>query len=510
MTSDDAVDPVTEAPVVEITGATVRFAGTLALDHVDFRVHAGEVHSLMGENGAGKSTLIRALTGARPLDEGVIRIHGKVARFARPRDAQRAGIAAVYQEIDLLPNLSVAENVLLGREPRRFGAIDWPRMRREAGAVLAGLGIDIDPASALGSHSVAVQQLVAIARAISREVSVLVLDEPTSSLDLEEVAELFRVIRELKDRGVAIVFISHFLDQVYEICDRITVLRNGSLVGEFRTEELLRIDLVQKMLGRGAEQLVERPRPEVDAEPRRAVLRARGLASRRLRPTDVVIGEGEVLGLAGLLGSGRTALARLLSGVDRPAHGRLELDAREVRLGDPRRATRLGVVYSSENRRSEGIIDQLSVAANITLALQAQRGAWRPLRKARRDELVASWIEALDIRPRRPELPVGVLSGGNQQKVLLARLLALAPRVIVLDEPTRGIDVGAKVELQNLVSGLADNGMSVVFVSGELEEVVRVSDQIAILRDGAVVDVVPGSQVTVDTLLAVVGQPDEG
>ncbi len=498
-------------PLVQVTGATVRFQSDTALDAVDFRMFPGEVHSLMGENGAGKSTLIKALTGALPLDAGVISIAGQDVQFATPRDAQRAGISTVYQEIDLLTNLTVAENIALGREPRgRLGSIDWPATRRLARDALADLGLEIDPASVLGTHPLAVQQLVAIARAISTDVKVLVLDEPTSSLDVEEVAELFRVLRDLKARGVAILFVSHFLDQVYEICDRITVLRNGRLVGEYLTTELLRIDLVQKMLGRSAAALAERRRVGALDDDPPVALSARGVTVLPgIADADLDLVEGEVLGIAGLLGSGRSELARALTGVARLEAGIIRVAGRTRRLSSPRRALSAGVVYSSENRRTEGLFGELSVFENITLALQAQRGIVRRIRPARQRELAASWVEALDIRPSDIDRPVGSLSGGNQQKVLLARLLALSPRVIVLDEPTRGIDVGAKVEIQNLVGELADNGLSVVFISAELEEVLRVAARIAILQNGRVVDVVPSDGLTADSLLAMVARPDE-
>lgn len=500
-------------PIVEVTGATVRFQAETALDTVDFRMFPGEVHSLMGENGAGKSTLIKALTGAIALDAGEVRIDGKVMRFRSPHDAQKVGIGTVYQEIDLLPNLTVAENLMLGREPRRFGVIDWRSVRRVGREALLDLGLDVDPTSLLGSHSLAVQQLVAIARAILTDVKVLVLDEPTSSLDLDEVAELFRVIRELKQRGVAILFVSHFLDQVYEICDRITVLRSGRLVGEYKAKELLRIELVQKMLGREPVEISPRHPVTAGGKNPNTVLTARDATVKPgISDANVELFEGEVLGMAGLLGSGRTELARAIAGVDR-------LDAGIIRITgaahpdnsptNPRDAISFGVVYSSENRRTEGIIDRLSVVENITLALQAQQGIWRRIPRLRQRELAASWVEALGIRPNDLDRPAGHLSGGNQQKVMLARLLALAPRVLVLDEPTRGIDVGAKVDVQNLVGELADSGLSVVFISAELEEVLRVGHRVAILRDGFVVDTLPSEGLTVDSLLALVAKPDE-
>ncbi len=498
------------APVVEVERATVRFGRETALDSVDFRLLPGEVHSLMGENGAGKSTLIKAITGALRLDSGAMRVGGSPVVMSSPLEAQRHGIRTVYQEIDLLPNLSVAENILLGREPRRLGAIDWRAMRVRAAAVLAELGVDIDPGSPLGAHSLAVQQLVAIARAISDDVKVLVLDEPTSSLDADEVAELFRVIRELRERGVAILFVSHFLDQVYEICDRITVLRGGRLVGEYSTRELLRIDLVQKMLGR---ELAEAPirRGEEPGPASRVVLEAQGVSrASRPRDADLRIHEGEVVGLAGLLGSGRTELARVLAGVDRPEAGRLLLDGAPETLHGARAGIARGIVYSSENRRTEGIIGELTVRENIVLAVQAQRGVLRLMSRARQRELATSWIDALGIKPASTEHLAGELSGGNQQKVLLGRLLALAPRVLLLDEPTRGIDVGAKVEVQNLVAEMAANGVSVVFVSAELEEVLRVSSRVVVLRNGVLVAELPADELASATLLALVTQPDDG
>ena len=499
-----------ERPLVELTGATVYFGADAALDDVDFRLFPGEVHSLMGENGAGKSTLIKALTGALQLSAGELRLDGKEVRFGSPHDAQEAGIRAVYQEIDLLPNLSVAENIALGSESRRFGLIDWAHTRKRAHDVLAGLGLDLDPASLLGRHSLAVQQLVAIARAISTDVRLLVLDEPTSSLDQAECAELFRVIRDLRDRGVAIIFVSHFLDQVYEICDRVTVLRDGKLVGEYLTRELLRIDLVHAMLGRSADQLRTRTRLHVADGRTEPVLSARAVSvGSGIHEADVDLVEGEVLGVAGLLGSGRTELARALTGIDRLDAGIIRIQGSDESIAGPRSAISLGVVYSSENRRAEGIIGDLSVGENITLALQAERGVLRRIRPSRQRELALSWMEALDIRPRDLDRPAGTLSGGNQQKVLLARLLALAPRALVLDEPTRGIDVGAKVEVQNLVGELADNGLSVMFISAELEEVLRVGNRVAIVQGGRIVDTLPSEELTPDSLTAMVARPEE-
>lgn len=504
---------MTPEPIVEMRDVTVAFPGTRALDSVSLRLFGGEVHALLGENGAGKSTLLKVLTGVQQPDAGTVTLDGVPVRLARPADALRLGIRAVYQELDLLPNLSVAENVMLGHEERRFGLISRRAMRERARAVLADLGVHVDPASRLGAHPMAVQQLVAIARATVVRPRVIVLDEPTSSLDPDEVTDLFRTVRRLRDSGIAVVFVSHFLEQVYEIADRLTVLRDGRRVGEYLPGEILRVDLVRRMLGkdvsvldRVAEQAVAR-----EPDPERVLLRADGLGRRgAVAPFDLDIAEGEVVGVAGLLGSGRTELVRLLSGVDRPDSGSLRVYGRPVRFRDPADALRSRVAYSSENRRRDGIVADLSVRDNILLALQAERGWWRPIRRSRRAELVASYIELLDIRPSDPEVLAGTLSGGNQQKVLLARWLATAPRLLVLDEPTRGIDIGAKVEVQKLVADLADNGMSVVFVSAELEEGLRMSNRVVVLREGSLVADVPNDGLTLDSVLALIayaGQP---
>ena len=501
-------------PVVEMSDISITFPGVKALDGVDFRMFPGEVHSLMGENGAGKSTLIKALTGVYGIDTGTIRLDGTKVTFNGPAQAQAAGISTVYQEVNLLGNLTVAENVMLGREPRRFGGIDWRTMRRRSAQILTGLHLDIDPNSLLNSHSLAVQQLVAIARAIDVQAKVLILDEPTSSLDTEEVAELFRVIRSLKDSGVAILFVSHFLDQVYEISDRLTVLRNGALVGEYRTHELLRIDLVQAMIGKELSTLADLKNKvhssERDVAPEQGAppfLKATGISRKgAISPISLTIGAGEVVGLAGLLGSGRTEVARLVGGVDHLDAGSIVVNGVPVRLRTPRQAMKHRIVYSSENRRAEGIVDELTVRDNIILALQSDRGWFRPIPRKRQDELASSYIEALNIKTPNADALVRNLSGGNQQKVLLARWLAIAPRLLILDEPTRGIDVGAKAEIQKLVYSLAENGMSVLFISAELEEVLRLSNRIVVLRDRRKVADLPNEGLGVDDLLALIAE----
>ena len=497
----------TAAPLVDMTGISIAFPGVKALDAVDLRLFPGEVHALMGENGAGKSTLIKALTGVYPIDSGRIVVDGQARTFTGPAQAQAAGISTVYQEVNLCDNLSVAENIMLGHEVRRAGVVDWRRTRAAAREHLRTMNLDIDPHSSLSAHSLAVQQLVAISRAMVVEARVLILDEPTSSLDADEVARLFDVVRTLRDRGVAILFVSHFLDQVYEISDRMTVLRNGALVGEYRTAELDRVDLVQKMIGRSIEvleQLRGAPRRSVgDDTPAEPYLQAIGLGRKgSIEPFDLDIYPGEVVGLAGLLGSGRTELARLLYGADHADTGHLTVAGEPTRMRSPRTALARGIVYSSESRKTEGIVGDLTVRENIVLGLQAERGWLRRVSRRRSDEVVGRYVQTLGIRPANPDAIAGNLSGGNQQKVLLARWLATAPTLLLLDEPTRGIDVGAKAEIQRLVADLAAQGMAVVFISAELEEVLRLSHRIAVLRDRRLVAQVTNSDdVTTDDVV---------
>ncbi len=510
------VRPAPATPVVDMQGITITFPGVKALQDVAFRLFPGEVHSLMGENGAGKSTLIKALTGVYTIDSGTISVAGEDVSFSGPAQAQAAGIATVYQEVNLVTNLSVAENILLGREPRRFGGfggIDFRAMRRHAAKVLAELNLDIDPGSLLGSHSLAVQQLVAIGRAIDTDAKVLVLDEPTSSLDIREVAELFRIIRAVRDRGVAVLFVSHFLDQIYEISDRITVLRNGELVGEYLVQDLPRLQLVSKMIGRelatldALEEGTKREAGERVAGGE--LLTARGVGkSGSLQPFDLDIHPGEVVGLAGLLGSGRTELVRLLYGADRADAGELTIDSRPIRIRNPRTALANRIAFASEDRKAEGLVGDLSIRANIVLAIQAARGWARKIPQRQQQELAEKYIHALDIRPANPDTLVRNLSGGNQQKVLLARWLLTEPRLLILDEPTRGIDVGAKAQIQKLVATLSDDGMSVIYISAELEEVLRLSHRVGIMRDRRKIDEIANEGVSVEDIMKIIaGEP---
>ena len=473
-------------PVVQLRGISIRFPGVLALDNVDFLLRSGEVHALMGENGAGKSTLIKALTGVCSIDSGSIMVAGVDRVFSSPGDAQAAGISTVYQEVNLCPNLSVGENVMLGHEPRGSRGISWKFVHTEAARHLKNLGLHLDTQSLLSTHSIAVQQLVAISRAMVRDARVLILDEPTSSLDREEVDRLFAVIRDLRDKDVAVLFVSHFLEQVYEIADRITVLRNGQLVGEYRVEDLPRGQLVTKMIGREITEL-EAISANADRSIDRTgapVLRATGIARRGvLAEADLDVYPGEVVGIAGLLGSGRTELVRLIYGADRADQGKLEINGHPVKVSSPRSAVERRIAFSSEDRRAEGIIAHLSVAENILLGLQARRGWLRRIRRAEQDEVVREFMASLDVRPADPAMLARNLSGGNQQKVVLARWLATAPQLLILDEPTRGIDVGAKADIQRKVAELASQGLAVIFISSELEEVLRLAQRIVVMRD---------------------------
>ncbi|MCQ2000971.1 sugar ABC transporter ATP-binding protein [Arthrobacter zhaoxinii] len=503
------------SPVVEMRGITVAFPGVKALDGVDFRLFPGEVHALMGENGAGKSTLIKALTGVYRTDGGSITVADRPREFATPSAAQEAGISTVYQEVNLCPNLTVEENILLGREPRRFGHIRWKEVRRAARAVLAQLQLGhIDPGSVLSTHSIAIQQLVAIARAVQIDAKVLVLDEPTSSLDADEVQQLFDVVRALRDRGVAVLFVSHFLEQVYDLSDRMTVLRNGKLLGEYRTAELPRMELIKKMIGKDLEVLEELDRgdirPAAGDRDSRPVLQAENLGRKgSVENVTVSIGPGQILGLAGLLGSGRTETARLLFGADRADIGKLRIRGAERSLRSPRTAIEQGIGFSSENRKEEGLVGDLSVKDNMVLAMQARKGWLRKVPRQLQDQLADKFIETLDIRPANKDALIRDLSGGNQQKVLLARWLITNPALLILDEPTRGIDIGAKTQIQMHISSLADQGMSIVFISAELEEVLRLSDHIAVLKDRRMVADLPNQGVSMEDVMTIIAGTGE-
>lgn len=492
--------------VLQASGIGKRFGATMALEQVGLCLRSGEIHALMGQNGAGKSTLIKLLTGAIAADSGHVTLDGATIAPDTPAQAQELGISTVYQEVNLCPNLSVAENIFAGRYPRRFGMIDWSAVNARARALLAGINLHIDVEQPLASHPVAVQQMVAIARAIGVDARVLILDEPTSSLDEDEVRELFRVMRQLRGRGMAILFVTHFLDQVYAVSDRITVLRNGRLVGEYLPAALPQAALVTAMVGREVSLAAGRGDTAGVAGDAAVVLRTELLARRgALHPTDLQLRQGEVLGVAGLLGSGRTELARLLFGLDRAGQGSIEMEGRPLVPGHPADAIARGLALCPEERKTEGIVADLSVRENIVLALQARIGWARSLSRARQQQLAREWVQALGIKTADIETPVGLLSGGNQQKVVLARWLLTQPRVLILDEPTRGIDIAAKQEIMGEVARLAREGMAVLFISAELEELARLGDRIVVMRERRMVGELPAGSSEEQVLALIAG-----
>ena len=475
-------------PILAMTGIHKAFPGVQALEDVDFTLRKGEVHGLVGENGAGKSTLIKVLTGVEHPDAGTITLNEKQVQVRSPQHAQALGISTVYQEINLCPNLTVAENILIGREPHRFGSVDWKTMNALARQYLRRLDIEIDVTQTLSSYSVAIQQMVAIARAVEvSSAKILILDEPTSSLDAYETDKLFEVMRKLKSEGVGIVFITHFIDQVYEVADRITVLRNGKLVGTYDTAALPRMELIAKMIGRSLTEFDDMTKIKLESGKHIAgevLLQARGLGhSGTIDPFDLDLHAGEVVGLAGLLGSGRTEMAGLLFGVDKPDSGTLTFAGKVVKEFSPLASIIRGVGLCPEDRKAEGIVDDLTVRENIILALQASRGWFNYLSPQLQYEIADKYIKLLNIATPSADQPVKNLSGGNQQKVILARWLATNPQVLILDEPTRGIDVGAKAEIQKMVLSLAEEGKACIFISSELDEVLRCSHRIMVLRD---------------------------
>ena len=476
--------------LLSMHGIDKGFPGVQALQGVDFVLRPGEIHAVVGENGAGKSTLIKVLTGVEHPDAGTITFAGQDVHVRSPQHAQSLGISTVYQEVNLCPNLSVGENILIGRAPKRLGRIDSRALHRRADEILRGLDIEVDVTQPLGSYPVAIQQMAAIARALEiASARILILDEPTSSLDAHETDQLFRVMRKLKSSGLAIVFITHFLDQVYTVADRITVLRNGRLVGTYPTADMPRFELITKMLGRELTELDDMARVKLaggQGGEGATRLVAKGLGrTGSIEPLDLELREGEVVGLAGLLGSGRTEVANLLFGIDKPDSGTVTVNGKPVDHFSPLHSIGRGVALSPEDRKAEGILDDLTVRENIVLAVQAGRGWLRYLSPAAQYAIADEYISLLKIATPDADQLVGNLSGGNQQKVILARWLATNPQVLILDEPTRGIDIGAKAEVQRLVLALAAEGRSCVFISSELEEVLRTSHRIVVLRDRA-------------------------
>jgi monosaccharide-transporting ATPase len=482
-----------EMPILSMKRITKVFPGVKALSDVDFRLFKGEVHAIMGQNGAGKSTLVKVLTGVHEHDSGEILLEGRPIRPDSPLAAQKLGISTVYQEINLCPNLSVAENIFVGRQPMRFAGIDWKALNRRAEEILKRLNIAIDVTQILSSYSIAIQQMVAIARVLDISSKILILDEPTSSLDETEVEQLFKVIRSLRDEGLAILFITHFLDQTYQISDRITILKNGAFVGEFRTNALPKLDLIAKMLGKELSEFSfamgsdERKKAFAQvSKDAQSLLKVKGLGLRgSIAPFDLDLNEGDVLGIAGLLGSGRTEMARLIFGIDGANQGEIQIKGKKAAISTPRGAMMAGMGFCSEDRKHEGTFAELTVRENLILALQARKGILRYIPTRKQLEIADELIRSLDIKTPSANNEASQLSGGNQQKVMLARWLATNPIILILDEPTRGIDVGAKLEIMELILNLSQKGMGVIFISSEFEEVVRCSNRIVVLKDKA-------------------------
>ena len=519
------------APVLELSGIHKQFPGVKALSDVGLRLYPGEVHTLMGQNGAGKSTLIKVLTGVYAPDSGRIMLDGRAIRPASTLEAQNLGISTVYQEVNLCPNLSVAENIFIGRYPRRWGRIDWSAMARQAVTLLRQLKVQLDVAAPLSRYPLAIQQMVAISRALSVSARVLILDEPTSSLDDSEVQLLFSVLRGLREQGMAILFVTHFLEQTYAISDRITVMRNGEREGEYACSELSRLALVNKMVGAtvdasaAAAELAAAVAAHADgdlscatvddaaagtadikaAQPPPAFLQARGLGRKgALAPLDIDLHCGELLGLCGLLGSGRTEMARLLFGADKADSGSISIAGRERNFSSPRDAIAAGIGFCSEDRKHEGAILELSVRENVILALQARRGMLRAIPFRQQQALAKDYVKWLGVKTPNIETSIGSLSGGNQQKVLLARWLATSPEMLILDEPTRGIDVCAKQEIMDYVTALCRKGMAILFISSELPEVLRCSDRIVVMRDRKACGDYPRGALDDNTVLQVI------
>ncbi|MBQ8955821.1 MAG: sugar ABC transporter ATP-binding protein [Lachnospiraceae bacterium] len=477
-----------ENVVLTARGISMTFPGVKALDNVDLTLRKGEIHALMGENGAGKSTLIKCLTGINDFEAGEIRIDGieGPVKNHSTRDAQNVGISTVYQEVNLCPNLSVAENLFIGREPlTKLRTIDRKSYNKRSQKIMDELGIAVDVTQNLENYSLAIQQMVAIARAVDMDCKVLILDEPTSSLDDEEVEKLFVLMRDLREKGVSILFVTHFLEQVYAVCDRITVLRNGTFVGEYPIADLPRVKLVAAMMGKDLDDLAEIKKEQKDFSKEPMEISAKGLShAGTVKPFDLDIHKGEVVGIGGLLGSGRSELARCIYGADKAQTGTLSVNGEQVKINQPIDAMNKGMGMLPDDRKAEGIIADLSVRENIILALQAKRGMFKQLSRAQQEEIADRYIELVQIKTASKETLIKQLSGGNQQKVILARWLATDPDFLILDEPTRGIDIGTKSEIQKLIVKLAGEGKSVLFISSEIEEMLRTCNRMVIMRDG--------------------------
>jgi simple sugar transport system ATP-binding protein len=498
-----------EESLLQMRHIMKRFPGVLALNDVDFTLRKGEIHALMGENGAGKSTLIKILTGVYQMDGGEIKVEGENVTIRSPQDAQKGGISTVYQEITLCPNLTVAENMFIGRDEKL-----WVRNKereKKADEILTSLGIPARARQQLGDCSLAVQQMVAIARAVDMKCKVLILDEPTSSLDDKEVNMLFDLMRDLKAKGVGIIFVTHFLEQVYAVCDRITVLRNGELVGEYLVEDLPQVQLVAKMIGKELDELSSMGEGvEKKTVNNEVFYEAKGLSSSDALSFDFSIRKGEVNGFTGLLGSGRSESVRAIFGADKVNSGEVKVNGQQVKITKPIDAMKHGIGYLAEDRKRDGIIADLSVRENIILALQVLNGIFKPISRSEQEAFADEYIKALNIKTASRETPIGSLSGGNQQKVILARWLLTHPDYLILDEPTRGIDVGTKLEIQKLVLKLAEEGVSVTFISSEVEEMLRTCSRLIVMRDRHIVGELKGADLNQAQVMKTIAGGESG
>ena len=485
------------------------FPGVKALDDVQFGLRAGEIHALLGENGAGKSTLIKVLTGVEIKDSGTIIMDGREINPQSPIDAQNEGISTVYQEVNLCPDLSVAENVFIGREPRKGNRIDWKTINTRTVEILKEFDLDINVEERLDNYSVAIQQMIAIARAVDVNAKVLILDEPTSSLSTAEVKKLFEIMNMLKDKGMGIVFVTHFLDQVYEVSDRITILRNGAYVGTYDADKLPMIDLVGKMIGKLYDELEEIPKASGDDTEAEELIRIENGETADISNVNISVEKGKVTGFSGLLGSGRSEIARLIFGADRKTGGKTFVKGKEADIKNPLDAIKNDMAFCPEDRKKEGIVGDLSIRDNIVIALQSKRGVFHKISKKEADEIAEKLIEELAIKTPSADQKIKNLSGGNQQKVILARWLATNPDLLILDEPTRGIDIGAKAEIQKTIVELAQKGMSCIFISSEIDEMDRCCNRMFVLKDKEIVGTLKGDEISQNTIMKMMAGENE-
>ncbi|WP_298985699.1 sugar ABC transporter ATP-binding protein [uncultured Roseibium sp.] len=502
------------APLLAMSGIKKHFGGVPALRSASLEIKPGEVHALIGQNGAGKSTLIKILTGLYRRDEGEIEFAEAPSHLTSPREAQETGIATIYQELNLVPLRSVSENVVMGQEPRTLGfLINWPEAHRRTREILSRFGIDIDVTAPLGSYSTAIQQLVAIARAVSMDAKLVIMDEPTSSLDSSEVEILFGVVRELKSSGVSVLYVSHFLDELFQICDRVTIMRDGQTVGCETIEDTSKLDLIAAMLGRNAEEIEAEGLTELAGGKQayeEIVLQVDKVSTGpRLSEFSMTLHRGEIVGLGGLLGAGRTEAARSIFGLDPLTGGNMHLKGAPYAPTEPAEAIKARIGFLTEDRKAEGIIPHMSVRENLTLALLPHLRKSGQIDLEREKSLVEDFISQLGIKTAHMDQQIRELSGGNQQKVLLARWLATKPDILILDEPTRGVDVGAKREIQTIIRNFVDEGHAVILISSEFEELVEGANRIVVMHEGKAVSELTNPGITENALVRALAHHEE-